>query len=286
LTAVNHRALIRAMTLIDFILNIAGLLLWLNWRASESPVKAPPGKSILSTLRPAGPPRPRYFSWAGLPALLFGRAFFYCEAGGPVRWNPRIPLGPITLVFRSDFFGRMLLFSCLSFALTLGIFYLWLLFLSWLNEQVPNDNPVQRLARTWLGSLDRWPRNLKLLAPLAGAMLGWLLISRWLIHINMVPMTSWGRLLAQGAIIGLEGYLTLRYLFVALLILYLLNSYVYLGEFPLWNFVDETAGRLLRPLAGLPLRAGKINFAPILAVGLVLLAAALAQRALSHLYHY
>jgi uncharacterized protein YggT (Ycf19 family) len=272
------------LTLIDFILNIVGLLLWLNWRAAELPVGGRPGASLLSTLRPAEPPRPRYYYWAGLPVLLVARAVFYWQAGQPVHWSPRIFLGPTTLSFRSDLPGRMLLFSVLSFGVALGVFYLWLLFLSCLNAQVPDAGPVQRLARVWLGRLERWPGAIKLLLPLAVTALAWSLLHPLLARLNMVPASAPARLLAQGAVIGLEAYLTLKYLVIALLILYLFNSYVYLGEFPLWNFVDATTRRLLRPLQKPPLRVWKIDFAPVLSIILVLLAAEYAQRGLARLY--
>ena len=272
------------MTLIDFILNIVGLLLWLNWRAAELPVGGRPGTSLLSTLRPAGPPRPRYYYWAGLPVLLAARAVFYWQAGQPVHWSPRIFLGPITLSFRSDLPGRMLLFSVLSFAVALGIFYLWLLLLSCLNAQVPDTDPVQRLVRNWLGKLERWPGAVKLLLPLAVTALAWCLLNPLLARLNMVPASAPARLLAQGAVIGLAAYLTLKFLILTILLLYLLNSYVYLGEFALWNFVDATTRRLLRPLQKLPLRMWKIDFAPVLSIILVLLAAESAQRGLTRLY--
>jgi uncharacterized protein YggT (Ycf19 family) len=272
------------LTLIDFILNIVGLLLWLNWRAAELPVGGRPGTSLLSTLRPAGPPRPRYYYWAGLPVLLAARAVFYWQAGQPVHWSPRIFLGPITLSFRSDLPGRMLLFSVLSFAVALGIFYLWLLLLSCLNAQVPDADPVQRLVRVWLGRLERWPGAIKLLLPLAVTALAWCLLNPLLARLNMVPASAPARLLAQGAVIGLAAYLTLKFLILTILLLYLLNSYVYLGEFALWNFVDATTRRLLRPLQKLPLRVGKIDFAPVLSIILVILAAECAQRGLAHLY--
>jgi len=272
------------LTLIDFILNIVGLLLWLNWRAAGLPVGGRPGTSLLSTLRPAEPPRPRYYYWAGLPVLLAARAVFYWQAGQPVHWNPRIFLGPTTLSFRSDLPGRMVLFSVLSFGVALGIFYLWLLFLSCVNAQVPDADPVQRLVRVWLGRLERWPGAIKLLLPLAVAALAWCLLHPLLARLNMAPANTPGRLLAQGAVIGLAGYLTLKCLIIALLILYLFNSYVYLGEFALWNFVDATTRRLLRPLQRLPLRVGKIDFAPVLSIILVLLAAGYAQRGLACLY--
>jgi uncharacterized protein YggT (Ycf19 family) len=272
------------LTLIDFILNIVGLLLWLNWRAAELPVGGRPGTSLLSTLRPAGPPRPRYYYWAGLPVLLAARAVFYWQAGQPIHWSPRIPLGPTTLSFRSDLPGRMVLFSVLSFGVALGIFYLWLLLLSCVNSQVPDADPVQRLVRLWLGRLERWPGAVRLLLPLAVTVLAWGLLHPLLARLNLVPANAPGRLLAQGAAIGLSAYLTLKYLVIALLILYLLNSYVYLGEFALWNFVDATTRRLLCPLQKLPLRVWKIDFAPVLSIILVLLAAEYAQRGLAHLY--
>jgi uncharacterized protein YggT (Ycf19 family) len=268
------------LTLIDFILNLAGLLLWLNWRAAELPVAPKSGTSILSTLRPASPPSPRYYYWAGLPILLVARALFYWQAAIPVHWTPRLPLGPITLAFRSDLAGRMILFSVLSFLIALGILYLWLLFLSWLNQQVSNANPIQRLARIWLGRLERWPGPVKLLAPIAAAMVGWCLLHPILVRLDMVPPSPVVRLLAQGAIISLAGYLTLKYLLVALLTAYLISSYIYLGEFSLWNFIDVTARRVLRPLQKLPLRIWKIDLRPLLAILLILLAAELVQRAL------
>jgi uncharacterized protein YggT (Ycf19 family) len=272
------------LTLINFILNIVGLLLWLNWRAAELPVGGRAGTSLLSTLRPAGPPRPRYYYWAGLPVLLAARALFYWQAGQPVHWSPQISLGPTTLSFRSDLPGRMVLFSVLSFGVALGVFYLWLLLLSCVNGQGPDAGPVQRLVRVWLGRLERWPGAIKLLLPLAVAVPAWCLLHPLLARLNMAPANAPGRLLAQGVVIGLAVYLTLQYLVIALLILYLLNSYVYLGEFTLWNFVDVTTRRLLRPLQWLPLRARKIDFAPVLSIILVALAAEFARRGLARLY--
>jgi len=178
----------------------------------------------------------------------------------------------------------MILFSVLSFAVSLGIFYLWLLLLSCLNAQVPDAAPVQRLVRVWLGRLERWPGAIKLLLPLAVTALAWCLLNPLLARLNMVPANAPGRLLAQGAVIGLSAYLTLKFLILTILLLYLLNSYVYLGEFALWNFVDATTRRLLRPLQKLPLRVGKIDFAPVLSIILVILAAECAQRGLARLY--
>lgn len=272
------------MSLIDFILNLAGLLLWLNWRAAALPVRGQPGASLLSTLRPAGPARPRVYHWAGLPILLAARALFYWQAGPPVRWSPHLPLGPITLSFRSDHLGRMFLFSIVSFAVALWICYLWLLVLSCINARVADSDPAQRLVRAWLGGLERWPAIFKLLLPFVLSAAGWWLLDLVLFRLNMVPASSDGRVLLQGLVIGLGGFLSLKFLVVALLALYVVNSYVYLGEFALWGFVNYTARRLLRPVQWLPLRIGKIEFAPFLLIALTWVAAEFAQRGLERLY--
>jgi uncharacterized protein YggT (Ycf19 family) len=273
------------VTQIDFILNVVGLLLWLNWQAAESPVKGRPGTPI-GLLRTVGPAQPGYYYWLGIPILLVVRALFYWEIGPPVHWIPRVVFGPVVMSFRSDLLGRMLIFSLLSFIMVLGIFYLWLLFLSWLNGPVPNDNPALRLMRLWLGRLERWPSAVKLILPLAVAVPAWFLLNVLLARMRMVPATSPAHLLAQGAIIGLTGCLTLKYVIVALVLLHAVNSYVYLGEFALWRLVDITMRRLLRPLDKLPLKVARIDFAPLVFVVLVLLAARFAQRGLFHLYQW
>lgn len=274
------------MSLIDFILNIAGLLLWLNWRAVPLIGPATPGALLVSTLRPAGPARPRYYYLAGLLALLAARAVFYWQIGEPIHWNPRIPLGPTTVGFRSDVFGRMLFFSVFSFGVTLGIFYLCLLLLSWIQSHGTETDPSQRLVRAQLGRVGRWPAALKVLLPLVFTAAVWCLLNPLLVTFDMVPRNvnpAW-HIVAQGAVIGLAAYLALKFFLVSVLGLYLLNSYVYLGEFPFWNFVNATARGLLRPIKWLPLRAGNVDFAPAVLIVIVLAGAQFTQRALTGLF--
>jgi uncharacterized protein YggT (Ycf19 family) len=274
------------MGLIDFILNIAGLLLWLNWRAIPFAAPARPGASLASTLRPAGRPPPRVYCLAWLIALLGVRAVVYWQLGAQIGWSPRIPLGPVTVWFRSDVLGRMFLFSVLSFGVTLGFFYLCLLLLSWVHAQTTDADPAQRLVRAHLGWLDRWPGAMKLALPLLFMALVWCLLHPLLVTLSIVPaeVNSPWVVVAQGAVIGLAAYLVLKFFLVAVFALHLLNSYVYLGEFPLWNFVNITARELLRPIKWIPLQAGKIDLAPVFAIVVVLLCAQLSQQALTQLY--
>jgi hypothetical protein len=127
------------MALIDFILNLAGLLLWLNWRSVRfDPLGKRTPATLIGTLRRAEPKRlRRWHLLAALGGLLLLRAVFYWQIGSAAHWTGTLNLGVITLSFRSDFFARMLWFSIFSFGLTLGVFYLWLLLLSILAGPEP-----------------------------------------------------------------------------------------------------------------------------------------------------
>jgi len=272
------------MSWIDFILNVAGLLLWLNWRAVPPPLTAPANAAPLALPRRADPPPARWRYLLGLLALLLGRAVFYWQAGSGLKWDPDIPLSSIALVFRSDLPGRMLLFSFFSFGATLGFFYLCLLLLSSVNAPVSDADAVQRLVRLHLGRLERWPGAVKMLLPLAVTVALWCALNPLLLWVDMVPRVSTWHLLAQGAVIGLAVYFTLRFLVLGFLALYVVNSYVYLGDFPFLNFVNTTSRGLLRPIRWLPLRIGRVDLAPLAGMALVALVAELGRRGLERLH--
>jgi uncharacterized protein YggT (Ycf19 family) len=86
----------------------------------------------------------------------------------------------------------------------------------------------------------------------------------------------------QGATIGLAFYVSWQYLLYGLLVLYLLSSYVYLGNHPLWSFVSATGGKVVYPLRFL--RIGKVDFAPVVAIALVFVIARFAERELTQIY--
>ena len=156
------------MGIIDFILNLAGLLLWLNWRSLRfDPLGKRTPATLIGTLRRAEPQRLRHWHLlAAIGGLLLLRAVFYWQIGSvskPV-WAGTLDLGIIAPSFLSNSFGRMCLFSVFSFGLMLAVFYLWLLLLSILA----GPEPIHGLVRMQLGAMDRWPRWMKLFLPLAG----------------------------------------------------------------------------------------------------------------------
>jgi uncharacterized protein YggT (Ycf19 family) len=272
------------MAFIDFILNLAGLLLWLNWRAAKAD---PLGKSkpatLIGTLRRAEPANAkRWHLFALLGGLLLLRALFYWQIGSALKpvWAGTLDLGVIAPSFTSSSFGRILLFSIFSFARMFGIVYLWLLLLSILDGPMP----THRLVKMQLGEIDGWPRWIKFLVPLVVIAIVWGLASWPFAWMHPKPAMSVAQRIEESLVIGLGSYLVWKFLIATLLALHLLNSYVYFGRHPFWNYMNETANQLLRPLEKIPLRAGKADFAPVVGIALVFLLAGLAGHALILIY--
>jgi uncharacterized protein YggT (Ycf19 family) len=275
------------MSLIDLILNLAGLLLWVSWRyVPFDPINKIRPATLTGTLRRAEPARVRAWHFlVALLALLVVRALFYWWIGGALGWTPGLRLGSISISFRSDYFWRALIFSGASFAHSLAVFYIWLLLLSLINPRGPEADSCLRFVKIQLGVMHGWPATLKAILPLLTVALIWCLCGPMLALWDIVPRAqSWSHRSEQAVVLGLSVYPVWRYLIGAVLALYLLNSYVYLGNHPMWNFVNTTAQRLLRPLNWLPLRVARVDFAPVIGIALAFVLAELIERSLTLLY--
>lgn len=269
------------MAYVDFILNLAGLLLWLNWRSIRfDPLAKRAPATLMGTLRPASPKNDRrWHLLAILAGLLFFRAAFYRWI--LPFWVGKLDLGVVVPPFRSDHFGGMLFFSFLSFGLVLGIFYVGLLLLSLLR----GPDPIHRLVKIPLGRVDDWPVWAKILLPLVATSVLWWSLT-WLLSWLQIcpPMVSMAQRIEQSLVIGLASYLVWKFPLGAILVLNLLNSYIYFGKHPFWNFVNVTAQKIMQPLRKIPLRAGKVDFAPVVALVLLFFTAELAGHGLNRLY--
>ena len=275
------------MGYVDFILNLAGVLLWIKWRSLPfDPIHKRTPATLVGTLRRAAPSHfRRWHLLAGIVVLLVLRAVFYRQIGPAAHWTGRLDWGVITLSFRSDLFGRMLLFSVFSFGLALGIFYLWLLLLSILAGQTAAEHPVHRLVRMQLGGIDGWPRWVKITLPFTATALFWWLASWLLARQEIIPKpVSAAHRIEESLVIGLGSYLAWKFVAAALLVLHLLNTYIYFGKHPFWSYLNATTLTLLSPLRKIPLRAGRLDFAPVMGIALVFFAAELAERGLVWLY--
>ena len=136
-----------------------------------------------------------------------------------------------------------------------------------------------------LGGIDCWPRWTKLFLPLTVTALLWWLASWVLEWCGIIPgPISTAQRIEQSLLIGLGSYLSWKYIAGVLLALHLLNSYIYFGKHPFWSYVNAEARTLLWPLRAVPLRVGKVDFAPVVGTVLVFLFAELAERGLVALY--
>ncbi len=136
-----------------------------------------------------------------------------------------------------------------------------------------------------LGRIDGWPRWAKIVLPLRGHVPwsgGWR-AGCWRGWHHPEPVSVAHRL-EESLVIGLGSYLAWKFLAAALLVLHLLNTYIYFGKHPFWNYVNATAQTLAGPLRKIPLRVGRVDFAPVVGIALVFLAAELAERGLGWLY--
>jgi uncharacterized protein YggT (Ycf19 family) len=267
------------MSLINFILDVAGLLLWLSWRSIRfDPLRRATPATLVGTVRRAEPSRLRRWHFlAGLLGLLFLRALFYSPIGTAVGWTPRLDLGAVVLAFPlalrgHDFFLSALLFSVLSFVRVWIIFHFWLLALVFIHGPATRPDPFLKMIQLQLGGMARWPRAAQALAPGVFTALLWIAVHPLLAFAGVVNRAqSVAPLLEQGAVVGAVVYLTLKHLLPVFLFLHLVTSYVYLGTSPLWDFIGLTARKILVPLERLPLRLGRVDFTPLVGIILLLL---------------
>jgi len=260
--------------LTDFVLNLAALLVWLSWRSRQfDPLVRSVPITLIGTLRRAEPHRLKGgHLLLALVVLLLLRALLYQEIGSPAGWTPKMNLGLIVLAFRSDRLSCVLLYSLLSFLRVLLIFYFWLLVLVFLSLEAGDTDPVTKLLRLHLGRLARLAPHWQLILPALSITFLWVGLHPLLLRFEVLgPVHSVPRLFAQGALLGLSLFFTLKYLLPVFLFLHLVASYVYLGHSPVWDFVSSVARNLLKPLQPLPLQFAKLDLAPIVGVALIFL---------------
>lgn len=273
------------MALLDFILNLVGLLLWFNWRAARfDPLSKFTPATLAGTLRRAE--RTRLQRWHlpfGLLGLLLLRVPLYLLFGRELNWVGSVDVGVISLSFKAQAasYVPMLLYSFYSFGVMLAVFLMWVLFLSALKSQAPENDSLRQLLRLHLGRIETWPGLLKLLLPLLVIAPLWFGASWPLSHWEILPpVPSLGQRAKQALLVAAGSYLAWEYLIIGILGLYFVNSYVYFGRNPFWQHLDVIGGQLVAPLRPLPLRLGKMNFAPLVGIALVLLLAVFLEQGL------
>jgi len=275
------------MKWLDWMVNLAGLLLWLGWRGFGAlPVSARPALTLASNLKPAGRGAGRS-RWA-LPALailLLARALLHHEFPAQFAeaavWAP----GAVSVTFRSDLFGRMLAFSFLSWFEVLLLAYVGFAVFAGLRRADPEPDPLTRSLRAELGWLARWPVPLAPLPFLLLAAALWMAIAGWLAEASLLPpLVSTLHRVQQSAVVAVGLLPALKWPLVAACLLRFLLDHVIVGTSPFWDYAHEAGGRLSRWLRWLPLRFGTLDLAPILAAAVFWAAAYFLEGAVPRLF--
>jgi uncharacterized protein YggT (Ycf19 family) len=258
------------MDFVDFVLNLAGLLLWLNWRSERlDATHRAPVISLAHVVRKASRSPLRAWQVLGwLAALLFFRALLYWRFADTLPHTFKLDLIAIELPFSTSRFWLTLLYSLVSFLFMLGFFYLALLLFSLVNPR--NASSPHRFVHVHLGFVDRLPGALKALLPGVLGFAFWMAAAHGLAACGIVSSPrSLAELWQRAVVIGLGVYVHWQWVLLAVLVLYFVNTYVYLGRHPIWEYLHATGRQLLMPLQPLPLRAGQLDFAPLVAAALI-----------------
>ncbi len=244
---------------LDPLLNLTGLALWLGWRGYQPVIQ---GRSARGNLvRLSG--QLRSSCGLALLLLLFLRPWAYWRLGVERGWLPVLNLGVTAIPWNSLIFGRMVLYSLASYLVWWGALFAGLNVLSLASRPRRARNPWAAWVAATLGWFGRWPAPLKILLPWAAWGGLWAAARPWLAVMGVaLPLADPARLWQQAALVGAMTVLVWPLAVVPLLLLQFLNQFVYLGEGAWWDFVEAVSRWALRPLGGLPLQAGRFDFAP------------------------
>ncbi len=257
------------MSWVVYILDLAGLLLWLSFRRVGADPTRPAG-TLLGNLRPAAPVPHR--SWASLLTLvlmLLLRPLLLVLLATVLDSTPTWTPGPTVIAFRADDWLRLYFFSTLSFAWTALVGYAVLLAFCAFSRDVPELTSFAEFAMTLAGPLGRFPLVFLFLFPVAAGAVIWLGVGPVLQWQHLLPPTRAGVSLAfQSLFMGVAVWLPLRWVVVSVLLLRFIHNYVYLGEHSVWMLVQTVGRRLQYPLAWIPARLGRMDLVPLLAAAL------------------
>jgi hypothetical protein len=140
-----------------------------------------------------------------LAVLLLVRAVvhhsFSPQFAEAVPWS----LGAVTVVFRSDLWGRILAHSVLSWSYFVAQAYLCFALLATLHRSDNEPDSITRSVRAELGVLARWPWGLALLPFLIALGLFWMAIAPYLVSAGLTPARVSGSHAVQQAVVVARG---------------------------------------------------------------------------------
>jgi hypothetical protein len=257
------------MSFVNFLLDLAAVVLWLSFRGVGGAPSRPAG-TLLGNLRPVEPEQKRsWYALLGLAAILLLRPLFLSPIAGSVDATPSWSPGPVVLVFRSDSWMRLYLYSGVTFFWTWLIFFAHAVLLGVCIRGLSELKGLQDLVVSMVGPIGRWPWYVSLPIPMLLGAVGWFGMSRLFFELGVMPQSKadW-HIALQCLSIGLSVWIPCRWVIAGVLLYRMLYGYVYLGEHPVWGFLDVVGRRLQTPISWIPLRLGQMDFGALLAAAI------------------
>jgi hypothetical protein len=265
------------MEWLHLILNLTALLLWVHWRNTPTPAVSAKNKVFGTLLKHLSLRLARgSVGLLLLVALLVGRAWFYHRIAPEVDWQPRLTLITYTPLITADLslpfawadFGKQLAFSVVSFASWLVLYNFVLVFCSVLKPDIDEARGWRHFLRGQLGIIDRLPNLIKIPLTLtlgAGVHYG---AAWWLMQLNIMPPQTPEALMHLASGMAVLDLRVVAWCAMALLGLYILNSYIYFGAHKFWKIIESSGQRLLQPFLLFPMKWGRVDFAPLAGLAL------------------
>lgn len=252
------------MQIIDFILNLAAWILWVNvWMQLHSPTNIQRPLTLLGTL--IGPTRRLDSVWiffGGFLLILFIKTLLLHYLGAPINTTMSVNFLLLVVYFKTGHLVSIFWMALASFLKFAMMAYIWVWFMSRISPKDNAENITNGLKAS-LGFLQSRHWMIQVLALFAFGMIGWAFLAVVFGWLGILPaFSSVLHLVWQASFVSISAWLGLYYLIILLMGLHLIHSYVHLGNWEGWDWLDGASEKLLSPLARLPLQWARIDFSP------------------------
>jgi len=254
------------MLVIDFILNLAAWILLVNGSmqfGNREDLQRP--LTLLGTLKVPKPSiREAWVLVSVAVVILFLKALLLHYLGAPQDTTMHLRFLLLNVFFKTGSFVSMGWMGVASFLKFTLMAYIWLWVLWSLSRKDLAENLVESF-RSGLGYLTRVPFALQPVLLILIGMIGWGVLGLCFGAFGVLPTSiPFPLLIWQAFWISLSAWVGVYWLWVLLMVLYLIHSYVYLGKWEGWDWLEGVGDKLLLPLKKLPLQWARIDFAPLL----------------------
>lgn len=270
---------------IDLILNLAAWILWMHGSTGLMQAsKRMEGISLGLTLKAISPARinPSWFLMMGVLLILCFKILLLHTLGKPLASTMSQEFLLMPVFFKTGSLSHMACMGIVTFLRCCIIGYVWL----WFIRRMAMGRGMESLQEALDGMLGPLARAHAWIQPVCLWLMGliaWMVVSGLLVQMEILPSRSLSELLWQATFVSLAGWLTLKWLIAMLLLCYLAHSYIYLGSWEGWDWLEHLVERLLWPMKSLPLHWKRIDFAPVVAIPLYWVTFLVIERAILYL---